>query len=139
MILVDSKGILLFFPLLLCYFFIFFYFYISSFGLLSLRTRLPAFLSINALRFDIFSMIYLYHDIFTANFEEQESHLHTREGNKYQECFHKLFEKEHNFFELHQNCYYFLFLFLYYYMFTHREDVFRLIMNFLQNFFMLLF
>ena len=136
--LVDSSGILLFFPLLLCYFFIFFYFSISYLGLLSRRTKFPAFLSIRAFKFDIFSIIYLCKQDFTAHFEVQESHLRTKEGSMFRGCSRKLFGRERNFFAFSQYCCCFLCLFLDMAGDTHGEDVLWLIMYFFKDFFMFL-
>ncbi len=98
MILVDSIGILLFFPLLLCSFLIFFYFSISSLGLLSLLTKLLALRSIKAFKLAIFSIIYLAKTNRTAHSEGPGSLPRITAENKYQGCFRRQSETKRSFF-----------------------------------------
>jgi hypothetical protein len=103
MMLVDSRGILLFFPFLLCYFLIFFSFYNSSFGLLSLLTRFPAFLSIIAFKLVIFSMTYLFYSIVTVRSGVPKTHPHREGGNMSTVYFRRHVEKGRSFFELRRS------------------------------------
>jgi hypothetical protein len=138
MMLVDSRGILLFLPLLLCSFLIFFSFSISYFGLLSLLTKLEAFRSIKAFKLAIFSMISLDRKRITARSEGRGSPLRKEEENKYQVCFRRPSEREHNSSELHQTLVHYFSPSLCPKMRTDSEDVLGLLSYLLQDVFMLL-
>lgn len=101
--LVDSNGILLFFPFLRCYFLIFFYFYNSSLGLFNLLTKLLELRSIIAFKLAIFYITYLNHFKFTARFGVPEIHPHTTEGSTFLGYFDMLSGTERNSSAPHRN------------------------------------
>ena len=106
--------------------------------LLNLLTKLPAFLSIKALRFDILSMTSLNRLVFTVSFAGPRNPLNTREENMYPRCFHKPSGIEHNFSECRQSFDYWSSLFLNNKKHTNSEQVVRLVMNLFQYFLVLL-
>jgi hypothetical protein len=138
MMLVDSRGILLFFPRLLCSFLIFFYFYISSLGLLSRRTKFPAFLSIRALRLDIFSITSLRRPIVTARSAGPGTIPRTGEGSRCPGCFRRLAGRGRSFSGFRRSCRCCFFPCLGKEGLTHGEDVVRLLADLPEYIFMLL-
>ena len=136
--LVDSRGILLFLPRLLCFFLIFFYFSISYFGLLSLLIKFEAFRSMRAFRLDIFSMISLNRVWFTVRFGVPGILLRKGVENRYREYFRRLFGKGHSSFVFNHSYCYWIFLFLYRLDVTDAEDVFWLFSDFFEDILMFL-